>query len=209
MKRLLAAILLFACPAMAGTITGTVNITTPIKTRPQGPRHASYKSEAPKSDETQNVVVYIVKVDPKEFKIPSTHAQMAQVSKNFAPDVLPIVAGQTVDFPNQDAIFHDVYSESPGYEFEMTGYKGGASKSRSFDEPGIVELFCGIHSGMNAYIRVLQNPFFAKPGADHTYTISNVPPGHYILEAWHPRVEQKDITIDVPASGNVKADFTL
>ncbi|MHB2020143.1 MAG: carboxypeptidase-like regulatory domain-containing protein, partial [Candidatus Xenobia bacterium] len=72
------------------------------------------------------------------------------------------------------------------------------------------ELFCGIHTTMNAYIVVLQNQFFAMPDAKHNYVIPNVPRGHYVLHAWHPRIDgMATKEIDVPEKGSVKVDFTL
>ncbi len=196
--------------AVAGDIQGDVSITTPIRTRPVGPRRAQHETEHAKVAEVQNVVVHLEKVDPAAFKVPTAHAVMMQKDKEFIPDVLPIVAGQTVDFPNRDPIYHDVYSESPGYQFEVTGYKGGDSRSRLFSQPGVVELFCAIHSGMNANILVLQNPYFAMPDAHHHYVIKNVPSGHYVLKAWHPRLDAKTVNnVFVPPSGPVLIDFEM
>ncbi|MHB2017692.1 MAG: cupredoxin domain-containing protein [Candidatus Xenobia bacterium] len=77
--------------------------------------------------------------------------------------MLPIVAGQTVDFPNFDPIFHEVHSGSKGQQFELKEYSHETLPHVPFKPPGVVELFCGIQANMNAYILVLQNPFFSQP----------------------------------------------
>lgn len=212
----------FPCAVTAGNIAGAVQIKSKIRKLKHGKKKKkdAYGSDdflkkkkadegsAGFTDESQQVVVYIVDAG-KKYPPPALHATMKQEHRMFSPHVLPIVAGQEVDFPNHDTIYHDVYSESDTKKFELPDYAMGKSDTIKFNKTGIVELFCGIHTNMNAYILILQNPFFAKPDAVHHYEIKNVPPGKYILRAWHPRVETKEKEITVPAEGNVQVDFTL
>lgn len=212
----------FSCVAAAGNIAGVVQIKSKIRKLKHGKKKKkdAYGSDdflkkkkadegsAGITDEIQQVVVYIVDAG-KKYLPPAVHATMKQEHRMFGPHVLPIVAGQEVDFPNYDTIYHDVYSESDTKKFELPDYAMGKSDTLKFNKTGIVELFCGIHTNMNAYILVLQNPFFAMPNSSHIYEIKNVPPGKYILRAWHPRVEPKEKEITVPAEGNVQVDFTL
>lgn len=161
-----------------------------------------------KINEVQQVVIYIEYLENK-YSPSANNPTMKQINRTFIPHVLPIIVGQEVDFPNYDSIYHDVYSESAVKKFELPAYANGASKSLKFNKIGVAELFCGIHTNMNAYIVVLQNPFFAMPDKNYTYKISNVPAGKYVLKAWHPRLNLKTQTITVPEKGTLKVDFVL
>ena len=115
------------------------------------------------SRKPRNVVVYVEKVDDHVFSTPAQHPSMAQQDKEFNPNVLPIVVGQTVDFPNRDSIYHDVYSESPGNKcrHRCPGYKSGTSPaSLHLHPPGTGRTRSAWHSPpfMNGYILVLQKP---------------------------------------------------
>ena len=98
-------------------------------------------------------------------------AVMDQRNETFVPHVLAIMTGTTVDFPNSDPIYHNVFSLSKTSRFDLGRYAAGRSKSVRFDKPGIVRVFCDIHSHMNAYILVFSHPFFALTRADGRYGI--------------------------------------
>lgn len=160
------------------------------------------------TDEAQQVVVFILEAK-KKFSPSSKHPKMAQNKRTFIPHVLPVLVGSEVDFPNFDKIYHAVYSDSAAKKIELPEYADGDSRTVKFDKEGIVELFCGIHTNMNAYILILQNPFFSMPDGSHHYIIKDVPPGEYVLKAWHPRLDPKEQKITVPASGTLTVDFKL
>ena len=109
-------------------------------------------------------------------------AVMDQRNETFVPHVLAVTTGTIVDFPNSDRIYHNVFSLSKGARFDLGRYAAGHSKSVRFDRPGIVRVFCEIHSHMNAFILVFSHPFFAMTDADGRYRIDNVPPGTYNLD---------------------------
>lgn len=115
----------------------------------------------------------------------------------FAPRVLPILVGTIVDFPNSDNLFHNVFSYSQAKEFDLGRYPTGESRSILFERSGIVRVYCDIHAHMNATILVLDNPFFARPDDEGTYTIPNVPEGSYTLKLWYGRevVETLQVTV--------------
>src|SRR6266571_5547426 len=103
----------------------------------------------------------------------------------FRPLVLPVMVGSTVDFPNNDDLFHNVFSYSQAKEFDLGRYPRGQKKSIKFDKPGIVKVYCDIHSYMYATILVLKNPFFAVPDEEGNYHIDNIPEGVYTLNFWY------------------------
>jgi hypothetical protein len=120
------------------------------------------------------------------------------------------MVGTVVEWPNEDPIFHNVFSKSQAQPFNLGLYrKGDAAKRQIFDKPGEVDVFCSIHAKMSCVILVLENPWFATVGAGGSYNITNVPAGSYNLVAWQERLPSKTVKITVPASGVVKVDFAL
>ena len=135
---------------------------------------------------------------------------MDQRSETFVPHLLAIMAGTTVDFPNNDRTYHNVFSLSKARRFDLGRYAAGRSKSIRFDRPGIVRVFCEIHSHMNAFILVFTHRFFSVSDADGRYQIDGVPPGTYTLIAWIEGVirDAKSITVTADTR-SVEADFPL
>lgn len=139
-----------------------------------------------------------------------TTMKVAQHSAVFTPHVLPVLAGTKVEWPNNDDIFHNVFSMSDAKQFDLDLYKGNPSdKFVIFDQPGKVDVYCSIHANMHCVVLVLSNPYFAKTDANGHYTITNVPPGKYKLKAWHERLPADSREITVPENGVTNADFTL
>ena len=114
----------------------------------------------------------------------SARVSLDQRNETFVPHVLAITAGTTVDFPNHDRTYHNVFSLSKAKRFDLGRYAAGTSKSVRFDRPGIVRVFCDIHSHMNAFILVFGHRFFAVTDDEGRYEIDGVPPGTYTLSAW-------------------------
>ena len=136
--------------------------------------------------------------------------RVAQQGAVFSPHVLPITRGSTVQWPNRDEIFHNVFSMSEAKQFDLGLYKGDPPEKRViFDKPGRVDVFCSIHEKMHCIVLVLENPYFAVTDAKGNYKISDVPPGSYKLRTWHERLPTAVSDITVPADGEVKADVVL
>jgi plastocyanin len=136
--------------------------------------------------------------------------RVAQKSATFSPHVLPVMVGTTVEWPNYDTIYHNVFSMSDAKSFDLDLYKGNPPDKRvTFDKPGRVDVFCSIHKDMNCIVLVLENPYFASTDENGNYKIQNVPPGKYKLKAWHERLPADECEIVVPADGEVKADFVM
>jgi plastocyanin len=136
--------------------------------------------------------------------------RIAQEGAVFSPHVLPIMAGTTVEWPNNDRIYHNVFSMSDAEQFDLGLYKGNPPDKRvKFDKPGRVDVFCSIHTSMNCVVLVLENPYFAATDGNGNYKIANVPPGKYKLKAWHERLPADECEITVPTNGEVKVDFVL
>ena len=136
--------------------------------------------------------------------------RIAQEGAVFSPHVLPIMAGTTVEWPNNDRVYHNVFSMSDAKQFDLGLYKGNPPDKRvTFDKPGRVDVFCSIHTSMNCTVLVLENPYFATTDENGNYKIRDVPPGNYKLKAWHDRLPADEREITVPTNGEVKVDFVL
>jgi plastocyanin len=139
---------------------------------------------------------------------PAQSATMVQRDKTFEPRLLLVPQGSLVSFPNDDLVFHNVFSLSQGNEFDLGLYRKGTTKAVRFNKPGVVDVFCNIHPEMIASILVLQNPYAARVGAGGRYSLQ-LPAGKHTLVAYWPAGAVERREIDVPAGGKVTADFTL
>ncbi|MGC4085594.1 MAG: carboxypeptidase regulatory-like domain-containing protein [Vicinamibacterales bacterium] len=182
-------------PVAAGRRPGVADLGTPA-VQPVAERQMSvvYLESAPRGAFEQNEPARVV---------------MDQRNETFVPHVLAITTGTTVDFPNSDRIYHNVFSLSKTRPFDLGRYAVGRSKSVRFDRSGIVRVFCDIHSHMSAFILVFSHPFFSVTDAAGRYRIDNVPPGSYTLVAWNEGVTAESRAITVGDGATTEADFTL
>lgn len=131
-------------------------------------------------------VVYLESAPSAAFEEPvSVRGRMDQRNETFVPHVLAIRTGTTVDFPNNDRIYHNVFSLSATRRFDLGRYAVGRSKAVRFDRPGVVRVFCDIHSHMSAFIVVFSHRFFAATQPDGEFQLPPVPPGTYTVVGWY------------------------
>ena len=199
--------------AHAGTITGTVDLPeTSEQQRParyyRGPYRAATGAGRVEPSPFENVVIYI---DGAPRKAPpdavSAQAVVRQRQDRCVPHVLPVVAGTTVSFPNDDNYYHNVFSIVAGDRFDLGRYGRGESADQLFEQPAVVVVRCEIHAGMKAYIVVLDSELFTVPDKDGRYELE-VPGGSYALKAWHPE-GVRSYQVDVPESDSVTVDIGL
>ena len=164
---------------------------------------------APVIPEIRNVVVYLK--DPGfRGALRTTKSELRQENETFTPHVLAITRGSTVDFPNADPFFHNVFSLSSTASFNLGRYPRGQTRApQPFTKPGLVKVFCDIHSHMSASILVLDHPYFTIPAVDGAYELTNVPPGQYMLIGWHERVGERTVTVRVEAGRTATVDLTV
>ncbi len=155
-------------------------------------------------------VVYIDAAPRQAFDpLPAGRVTLDQRNQTFEPHLLAVTVGTTVDFPNDDPMFHNVMSLARGNAFDLGRYPKGRSRSVRFDTPGVVPVVCDIHAHMSAYILVFSHPFFAITDADGRYAIPSIPAGTYTLKVWSElgNADTRRITI---ADGNTSdVDFQV
>lgn len=177
--------------------------------RPTPPPSESFSDR----EEIKNVVVYLESTSPLPPEVvaagdPGTYV-MSQADSTFVPHVLPVLQGSTVEFPNSDPVFHNVFSLSKPATFDLGRYPKGGSKSVRFDKPGIVKVFCHLHSDMSAVVLVRDNPFFTIPQEEGGFRIDGIPPGEYRAYAWHERAELVTETVRIEPGRTAVIEFSI
>ncbi len=152
-------------------------------------------------------VVYLVGFTEEP---PQEVATIEQRGRKFAPELLPITAGQEIAFPNRDAVLHNVFSSSSTRPFDLGSYKQGESKKKSFPRPGVIDVYCNIHPEMAATILVLPNRRWARADAAGRYRIEGVPEGKWTAFAY-VRLAAKPVTaaVEIRDSAATALDLTL
>jgi plastocyanin len=185
------ALLLAAAPAAAGTLRGRIEVVE------KGGRRAS---------DLDLAVVWVE--GPRAMPEPG-RAVVTMKDKTFAPRVVVVPVGGTVEFPNEDRIFHNVFSVSGENRFDLDLYKRPKRGAWTFRHPGLVRVYCNIHPQMSAYVLVRDNPFWARPGLGGQFEIADVPAGTWVLKAWHERAGETARTVSVPETGDVDLSLSL
>lgn len=199
MRKLFFAVLaLLACAIpvfshAAETVSGTVSFLT-------------RRGQRPNVNET---VVWLEPVGATKVTKPAAQvAQMVTRSKALQPHVIAIPAGSTIQFPNDDPISHNLFSLSSGNVFDLGLYRKGAGKSKKFDRPGVVNVYCNVHPNMSAVVHVLETPYISYIDSTGAFAIKDVWPGKYRLIAWN-ELGTTQSEIEVPAAGAFKGSSAL
>jgi plastocyanin len=192
-----------------GSVRGRVSIDIPITAkRPTSTYSRSIPNVAlaPES-ELRHVVIYVK--DAPKTEVPPTRAEIRQRNENFVPRVVAITVGSTVDFPNDDPIYHNVFSLSRTKTFDLGRFPKGKSRGERFDKPGVVKVFCQIHSHMSATVLVFDHPWFAIPDEQGNFNLTGVPPGMHQITAWHERLGDTTMPLRVEPGRPATVDFVL
>jgi plastocyanin len=175
-----------AAAAQGGSVQGTVKVT--------GGRTNA------------DVVVSLVKAG-LPLAPPAAPLEMDQKGLKFTPHVLAVVRGTTIRFLNNDNEDHNVYSPEGGYN--LGTWPPGQTRDQVFDRPGVYTQLCRVHPDMEAFIVVLDTPYFAVTDAAGTFTIANVPPGDYTLTTWGKRLKKVERPVTIAAGPPARVDLTV
>ncbi len=161
-----------------------------------------------------DAVVYLEQVGPAvDSTLAATQAraarpQLAQKDETFVPRVVAVAVGGAVDFPNLDPIYHNVFSLSATRRFDLGKYPRGHSKAVVFNKVGLVNVYCDIHSEMEAFVLVLPNHAFVQPAADGVFELPGLAAGRYRLHVWHPDLPEIVRTVELPEGGDASVELS-
>lgn len=191
-------VFLFAISAIAHEVSGSVDVLL---------------KDGKKKDDLSSAVVYLDQIkDPPLIpaSILKKDYSMETRNKQLSPRVLAVPIGATVNFPNFDPIFHNLFSVSKPNDFDLGLYKGGTSKNRTFTIPGVIRVYCNVHPQMNATIVVTNSAFYTDADKAGNYSLGQVPVGSYMLRAYteegqtEQRIEVGDNPIKVKLTIDAK-----
>jgi len=197
--------------ARAGAVAGRVTVPPPPRARHLHD-YVGRASELPSPTRpprglVTDAVLYVerVRTTAPSDSVPS----LAQRGQAFAPRVAVVETGGEVAFPNQDPLYHNVFSVSPVRRFDLGKYPRGQSRRVAFPRPGVVNVYCDIHADMSAFVVVLDGAAWARPDADGRYTLEGLPAGTHVLHWWHPDFPADSTRVDVPESGTLARDVSF
>jgi len=193
-----------------GRVVGTVTLTISTSGKSTARAYDS-RSVAPRAKplpESRNVVIFF---DGIKLSADLAHARatLAQKDEQFVPHLVAITRGSAVSFPNDDPFFHNVFSLSRGASFNLGRYPSGVTRTRVFSQPGLVKVYCELHSHMSAVIRVFDHPWFTIPDDRGSFAIDGVPAGEHTLVAWHERIGERRDRVTIRPGQATEVRFTL
>ena len=152
-------------------------------------------------------VVYLEGAFPRPASLPTK--QVAQKDLTFVPALLPIRVGTSVEFPNLDDTYHNIFSYSPAKRFDLGRYRAEERPIpvQVFDKPGLVTLRCDIHEHMRGLILVLNTPYFAMTDTDGHFRLSELPAGRYTLKAWIDSRTTREKAVELKNGQTLRVDF--
>ncbi len=192
------------------TVRGRVTIGVPVPARRPSAAYPT-RSVTPQPlasvSELRHVIVFVR--DAARQAVPPTHTEIRQRNETFMPRVVAVTVGSEVSFPNDDPFFHNVFSLSRPRNFNLGRYPQGKTRRVRFERPGIVKVFCDIHSHMSATVMVFDHPFFAVPDEGGRFELDGLPPGDLEITAWHERLGDTTQRVRVEERRVTEVEFVL
>jgi plastocyanin len=193
-----------------GAIAGRLEIQRAARTSPRRPDVSLPARPGADMPDLRRGVVYLETAPRGAFEDRDPgRAVMDQRNEQFVPHVLAVMVGTVVEFPNSDKTYHNVFSLSKPKRFDLGRYAVGKSKSVRFDHPGVVRVFCDIHSHMNAFVLIFSHPFFDVTNADGSFRLDDVPPGNYVVVGWYEGEPRASRPVTVTAGSVAELDVVV
>jgi len=197
--------------AATGAIRGRLDIrrlVTPPQPRPGVGEHGGRSGRG--TADVRRGLVYLDTAPRGAFDEPEPgRAVMDQRNETFVPRLLAVTTGTVVDFPNSDRTYHNVFSLSRARRFDLGRYASGRSKAVRFDRPGVVRVFCDIHSHMSAFVVVFNHRYFRVTDPDGRYRLDQVPAGTYTVVGWYEGEARVQRSVTVAAGAVVDLDLEV
>jgi plastocyanin len=212
-------------PASAGALSGTIHFTgkrparAPIDMSEDPACVAAHHGKPfdesviiDRNGTLANVFIYVKGgLEGKVFEVPAEPVTIDQRGCWFVPRVMGIQTGQVLRVVNSDPVTHNIHPMAVvNREWNHSQGEGDAPLARKFLKPEImIRVKCNIHRWMHAFIGVVDSPYFAVSGSGGSYEIRNLPPGDYVIGAWHETLGTQERRITVPPSGKISLNFTF
>lgn len=219
--KLVSGVLLGAVLLAAADIRGAITIDRKLTRHNVTPSAGMYQrgvavelgedaeGDDPLAFERSHVAVYLVEGGPSSIPSGAVKASIEQRDRRFAPDLVVIPAGSIVSFPNFDPIFHNVFSLSKAKSFDLGNYPKGQTRMVTFPAPGVVAVYCHLHSNMAATIVVAPNRWAVRADGHGVFTLKDVPAGTYTVVAWHKTAGTFRKTVTIGEKSDAEVSFTL
>jgi hypothetical protein len=212
--------------ANAGTLTGKVAFTgtkptmrsidmgaVPACQRQHASEPARYEEVVVNDNNTlRNVFVWVKSGLPdRQWPTPAEPVKLDQHSCMYKPHVIGVMANQPIDILNSDPTNHNIHpTPKVNREWNESQPPKGEKKTKSFPRQEVmIPVKCNVHPWMKAYIGVVSHPYFAVTGEDGTFSIKDLPPGSYTVEAWHEKFGAQETQVTVAPKETKTADFTF
>jgi plastocyanin len=192
----------------AGAVEGQVHYGAPA-TRRVAAHYLGGGASVGRKVQPVPPIVFLTSAETSQSSLSPETLQMAQRDTAFSPAVLIVDVGTTLEFPNQDPFFHNVFSYSAAKRFDLGRYPRGESRSVRFDEPGIVKIYCEVHDFMRAVVVVADHPYHTIVREDGRFSIRGVPSGRHRLTVWHPEQGSREVEVVVTEGGTTRVDVKL
>lgn len=194
-----------------GGVRGRFDIGRKTRMPERRPEVSEVGAQAPRdAPDLRRGVVYLETAPAAAFEgAEPVRAVLDQRNETFVPHVLAVTAGTVVDFPNSDRTYHNVFSLSKIKRFDLGRYAAGRSKPVQFDRPGVVRVFCDIHSHMSAFVLVFNHRFFSVADQDGRFRIDGIPAGSYNVIAWYEGEARANRPVQIAAGIIADLDFVV
>jgi plastocyanin len=197
----------FFKPVTACGFTAVVAVALGVMTARAADNGSVTGSVTAKGLSTNADVVVSLDAPGLSVKPPAAPVEVDQRGQKFVPHVLPVVKGTTVRFLNSDPFAHNVFS--PEGKYDLGSWKQGETKTHVYEKAGVYTQLCRIHPEMEAYVVVLDTPYFSKTDASGAFQIANVPPGRYTVVAWSEKLKPVKEPVTVEAGKPTSVHLTL
>lgn len=192
----------------AGSIRGRVISETASRRPRRRARRYAGGTATPVTPQSLPTIVWIEGALPSAALGPIT-AELPQRDTAFVPSFVTVPVGGTVRFPNEDPFFHNVFSYTSGSRFDLGAYPRGESREVTFDQPGLVRVFCEVHDQMRAAILVVENPFHAVVSAEGEFAFDDVPEGRWTIVAWNAARGEERVEVEVRDGAVAEVEIPL